>query len=417
MPFTNCQDGQDGLIRINSRIRRATVIPESAKCPIILPKSHVVTNLVVDYFHKKNLHHNKHAIMSEIRQQFWIPNLKSAIDKAKSRCQECKNRSVTPLPPRMGELPFDRLAAYVRPFSYSGVDYFGPLQVTVGRRREKRWVALFTCMTVRAIHLELAADLSTDSCLICIRNFVNRRGVPIRMRSDNGTKFIGASKELKDAIDAIDHNIMRTEMSSINVEWIFNTPDNPEAGGAWERLVQSVKKVLSYTLHEEAPRIETLQSLLIEAESIVNNRPLTDVPLSHEEEDPITPNHFILGSASYTETPEEDNKKIWCLRKQWRISQQLKNRFWKKWVDDYLPSLICRSKWYMKVNPLKVDDVVLIVDSTVSRNKWTKGRIVQVYPGANGQVRRVRIKTATGELRRPACKVAVMDVKESGKRP
>lgn len=408
---------KDGFLRVNSRIRRATVIPDSAKSPIILPKNHIVTNLIVDYYHNKNHHHNKQTIINEIRQQYWIPSIKSTVDKAKSRCQECKNRSAIPAPPLMGELPYDRLAAYVRPFSYCGVDYFGPLEVTIGRRREKRWAALFTCMTVRAVHIELAADLSTDSCLVCIRNFVNRRGVPIRMRSDNGTNFVGASKELKDAIDAIDNNTIQAAMSTINVEWIFNSPDNPEAGGAWERLIQSVKKVLSYTLHEEAPRVETLQSLLIEAESIVNNRPLTDVSLCHEDADPITPNHFILGAANYTQTPGEDDKKIWCLRKQWRISQQLKNRFWKKWVDDYLPGLICRSKWYMEVNPIKIGDVAMIVDSTTSKHKWTKGRIVEVFPGTDGQVRRVKIKTATGVFIRPACKVAVMDVQEAGKRP
>ncbi len=90
----------------------------------------------------------------------------------------------------------DRLTPYVRPFSYSGLDYFGPVNVTIGRRNEKRWIALFTCLTIRAkiraVHIELAANLSIDACLICIRNFVNRRGVPVQIRSDNGTNFLGA---------------------------------------------------------------------------------------------------------------------------------------------------------------------------------------------------------------------------------
>lgn len=96
----------------------------------------------------------------------------------------------------MGQLPIDRLTPHVRPFTYTGVDYFGPMPVTVGRRREQRYVALFTCMTVRAVHLELATDLSTDSFLLCLRNFVNIRGVPKSIRSDNGTNFVGASREL-----------------------------------------------------------------------------------------------------------------------------------------------------------------------------------------------------------------------------
>lgn len=149
----------------------------------------------------------------------------------------------------MGQHPIDRLSPYVRPFSYTGVDYMGPFMVSVGRRSEKRWVALFTCLTVRAIHLEVAKDLSTDAAILCIRNFVNRRGVPVRIRSDRGTNFIGASKE--DFV--IDDTKIADECSRRGIEWIFNTPANPSAGGAWERMVQAVKKVLAFTLKEKSP--------------------------------------------------------------------------------------------------------------------------------------------------------------------
>lgn len=72
------------------------------------------------------------------------------------------------------------------------------MTVTVGRRQEKRWVALFTCMASRAVHLEIAADLSSDSCILCIKNFINLRGVPVKIRSDNGTNFVGADNIIYD---------------------------------------------------------------------------------------------------------------------------------------------------------------------------------------------------------------------------
>ncbi|XP_073821401.1 uncharacterized protein [Musca autumnalis] len=96
----------------------------------------------------------------------------------------------------------------------------------------------------RAIHLEIAADLSSDACLLCIRNFINRRGVPLVIRSDNGTNIVGVEKELH----------------ALGIQWKFNTPANPSEGGAWERLVQSVKKSMNAMLKEHAPRFETLQS-------------------------------------------------------------------------------------------------------------------------------------------------------------
>lgn len=85
------------------------------------------------------------------------------------------------------------------------MDFFGPVMVTVGRRTEKRWVALFICLTVRAVHLEVAADLSTDACILCIINLCNLRGVPKRFQSDNGTNFVGANNEISRLTDFIDN--------------------------------------------------------------------------------------------------------------------------------------------------------------------------------------------------------------------
>lgn len=247
--------------------------------------------------------------------------------------------------------------------------------------------------------------MSTDAFLICLRNFINRRGVPIRIRSDNGTNFVGGTKQIGDAIDCLDHDRVRAELSSRNIEWVFNCPDNR----AWERLVQAVKRVLSHTLHAEAPRVETLASLLIEAENIVNSRPLTELPISHEDDEPLTPNHFLLGCSNSTQKPGPVNEKTWSMRKQWRICQQLKNRLW---IGEFLPSIILRSKWIEKAKPLAIGDLVLIVDPALARPKWRRGRVIELFLSSDGQVRSASVKTSNGILRRPAVKLAVLDVGE-----
>lgn len=257
-------------------------------------------------------------------------------------------------------------------------------------------------LTIRAVRLELAADLSTDACIICIRNFVNLRGVPVRIRRNNGTNFVGAARELKEQVDAFDQQAIAQECSNRGIEWRFNVPSNPEAGGCWERMVRSVKRVLTVTLKETAPRVETLRSLLLEAANIINARPLPHLPVEGDEEEPLTPNHFLLGVSSSTQTPEPVDPRAHCLRKQWRIAQDMKNRFWQRWVVEYLPDQTRRTKWFRPTAPLTVGALVVVCDADQPRSRWPRGRITEVFAGADGQIRSARIRTQNGELRRPA---------------
>ncbi|XP_017465319.1 PREDICTED: uncharacterized protein LOC108358465 [Rhagoletis zephyria] len=402
----------DGLIKVNGRIDAAYCLPLSARRPIIMPQRHHVTSLLVSYWHKKLHHQNDCLTINQIRQKFWVPHIRAVLTSVKKRCSVCIINTAKPSAPMMGQLPVDRLTPYVRPFSYTGVDYCGPFFVTIGRRREKRWVALFTCLTVRAIHLEVAEDLSTDAFIICIRNFINRRGTPVRMRSDNGTNFVGAQKLLRVEERLFDFNRIEQDCAERGIEWIFNCPANPAAGGCWERLVQCVKRLLERVLKEEAPRLETFRSTLIEAENILNSRPLTDIPISHHDQEPLTPNHFLLGCLNSTQTPSLEEEKL-CTRKQWRISQALKDRLWKRWTSEYLPSLICRPKWREQVKPLQPGQLVIVCEPNFPRSKWLKGRIKEVFAAKDGQVRSAIVQTSTGDLRRPAAKLAALNICES----
>jgi hypothetical protein len=123
----------------------------------------------------------------------------------------------------MASLPKQRLAPYTPAFNYSGCDFFGPIQVTIGRRREKRYGVLFTCLSTRAIHIELANSLDTDSCVLAIRNFINRRGPPHEIWSDNGTNFKAAEKELSVAFQAIDRQQLMNQVQSsfTPITWHF----------------------------------------------------------------------------------------------------------------------------------------------------------------------------------------------------
>ncbi|XP_037813256.1 uncharacterized protein LOC119604602 isoform X1 [Lucilia sericata] len=402
------------ILRCGGRIDNAPFISYITKRPYILPKDNRVTYLLVQWYHERQKHINDSIVICEIRLKYWIPSIRVILNKVKSACCACKIRKCKPYQPIMGPLPKDRLSAFVRPFSYTGLDYFGPVLVAVRRSQEKRWVALFTCLTTRAIHLELAMNLSSDSCLLCIRNFINRRGVPVLIRSDNGTNFVGITKELGFEENFIDPEKIDADLKPLGIKWKFNTPSDPSAGGCWERLVQSVKKALYATLKEQTVRPETLYSLLVECENILNSRPLTHLPVTPDEPEPLTPNHFLLGCSNSTQTPGPFNSKCCTLRKQWRILQNLKNCLWKRWVLEYLPELTRRTKWCRPTKPLATGSLVLICETDQARSKWRRGRIHKLFVGKDGVARLAEVNTGNGLLRRPVSKLAVLDVENVG---
>ncbi|XP_062556863.1 uncharacterized protein LOC134221692 [Armigeres subalbatus] len=281
-----------GLMRIHSRIDVCDYIGENTPFPIVLPRSHSLTRLVLKDIHEKYHHQGNETFVNEARKRFYIPKVRVECNKTRRYCQYCKNYRAKPKPPMMANLPKERLAAYVRPFSYVGVDYFGPYQVTVRRRPEKRWGVLVTCLTTRAIHIEIAHSLSTDSCIMALNNCFARRGTPIQIISDRGTNFVGASKELKEAQALIDNHKLATEFTTPTTSWRFNPPVSPHMGGTWERLIQTIKRNLAVIKLSHSPTDEVLRNLMIKIENVVNSRPLTHVPVDDESSPALTPNQF-----------------------------------------------------------------------------------------------------------------------------
>lgn len=395
------------VLRKMGRIDRASGIPNDMKRPIILPKQHTVTQLIVSEYHVRLLHQNDETVINEVRQKYVISHLRALLKKIKRNCQACKNARVNPQPPMMAELPESRLESFTQPFTNTGLDYFGPLEVVVGRKVEKRWCALFTCLTVRAIHLELVNSLTTSSCIMAIRNFIARRGQPSRIFSDNATTFHGANNELVREFKNVSEDQIHENFSSIN--WNFIPPASPHMGGSWERMVRSVKNNLMKALPERRYSEEVLRTTLIEIENIINARPLTYVSTESEEE-ALTPNHFLVGSSNGLKEPGSFTEADLCLRNNWRISQMIANKFWNRWVGEYLQSISSRSKWLTPSVSLEKDDVVIICDEN-KRNSWKKGVVDEAIRGADGAVRMVKVRTSSGVYTRPATKVAKLDVK------
>ncbi|XP_055591482.1 uncharacterized protein LOC129743472 [Uranotaenia lowii] len=327
----------------------------------------------------------------------------------------CKIKKAVPKAPMMAPLPKVRLTPFIKPFTHVGIDYFGPLMVKQGRSLVKRWVALFTCLTIRAVHLEIVSSLSTQSCVMAIRRFIARRGPPSTVFTDNGTNFLGANNLLVNQLRNT-HEECAIIFTNANTRWYFNPPATPHMGGPWERMVRSVKLAMTAIAdHPQHPSDEVLETVALEAEAIVNSRPLTYVPLDAAESDALTPNHFLLYGSTGLQQPSTSLMITnGVLRDSWNLTRTLVEKFWMRWVKEYLPTLTRRNKWFTPTPPLKTGDLVMVVDQQ-QRNGWIRGQIVNVVKAPDGQVRRAVVRTAKGESIRSVTNLALLDVEGTSK--
>ena len=239
--------GPHGLIRPSGRLPLLAEIELDTKHPIVLDARHTFVKLFLRHTHLKNHHQGIDYLMSKVQERYAILKLRSILHSVKSNCILCRKFRAATTQPIMAELPMKRLAYQSPPFTNTGVDYFDPFYVAVRRTTEKRWGFLFTCLTTRAVHVEVVLSMDTSSCVMGVERFVSRRGTPAMIWSDNGTNFIGAEKELCECIEKRNTFNIATELAHKGIKWRFNPPSAPHQGGIWERLVRSFKIVL-YTI-------------------------------------------------------------------------------------------------------------------------------------------------------------------------
>lgn len=408
-------DGE-GLIRMEGRCEKAEHLPFDLRFPLILPANCRITNMIVQYFHEKCGHGYRLTVKNQLKQLYHVVHIDAVVKKVASACMWCKVRRNRPRVPREAPLPVQRLTPSLRPFSFVGVDYMGPFEVTVARHKEKRWIALFTCLVTRAIHLEVSFGLTTQSCLMAISRFVARRGWPIEFLSDNGTNFQGASKELLALIQSIELDCA-DEYTNARTKWTFNPPGTPHMGGVWERLVRSVKEALKALDDGRRLTDEIMQTVVVEAEDIINSRPLTYVEQESDEVDALTPNHFLRGPPSHQyQIVARPPHPAEALRDSFKRSQQLSNELWQRWVNEYVPSLNQRTKWFGETRPLKTGDLVYIVEGS-NRKCWVRGRVEEPIMSSDGRIRQAWVRTRTKRYKRSVANLAVLELDDGNTEP
>lgn len=303
--------------------------------------------------------------------------------------------------PKMADLPAER-SATAPPFTNTGVDIFGPFTVKNGRKVQKRYGALFTCLASRAIHLEMCATLETDSFIQALRRFIARRGPISQLRCDNGTNFRGAEKELRNALREMNDDDLYQKLRKLNVEWIFNPPHASHFGGIWERQIQTVRKVMAGLPQQSILDDEALTTLFCEIEAIVNSRPLTTPSSDVNDPPPLTPNSILTHKTStFLPPPGKFQEPDQYCRKRWRRVQYLADQFWHRWRKEYLLTLQERSKWNRPSRNLQKGDVVMIKSDSQARFCWSLARVIRCLKSDDGVVRSADVRMQSGTLRRP----------------
>ena len=221
---------EDKILRVGGRLRYIP-IPAEAKHPAILPRDHDVTRLLIEWLHSKNGHVGREHVLTLLKEKYWVLSARVAINTCLRLCFFCRVRRAKRQLPKMADLPLGRAAINEPPFTHCGCDLCGPIIVKEGRKRLKRWIVVFTCMTVRCIHLEVVETAETDAFINAMRRFTNRRGCPQNMYSDNGSNFRGATNELKEFINNLDQAAITNFATGLHIKWTFNPPKAPHMGG------------------------------------------------------------------------------------------------------------------------------------------------------------------------------------------
>lgn len=406
----------NGIMRVQGRLEHS-LLPYNEMHPIILPPNAHFTRLIIDHFHRCTSHGGAQLMMSVIRRQYWIINGRTCIRHHNHRCIECFRHRGDTLRQLMGSLPPARVRPTSRPFVHVGVDYCGPFDVRASKGRGitsyKAYIAVFVCLTVKAVHIELVDGLTTDAFLAAFRRFVARRGLPSDVYSDNGTNFLGAANELERQFQRItqENEINAAErLTTDNIRWHFIPPASPHMGGIWERSVRSVKHHLRRVIGESKLAYEPMHTLLCQIEACLNSRPLCPRNDDPTDLSALTPAHFLVNSDLLT-VPEpslldENPNRI----RHWQQIQQMRQSFWKRWTADYLSLLQQRPKWQQLRTNLKVGELVLVQDDRLGQHKWPLGRVVETHPGDDGNVRVVTIRTAQGIYKRNITKLSRLPI-------
>ncbi|XP_063391759.1 uncharacterized protein LOC134677258 [Cydia fagiglandana] len=401
----------DELLRCKGRMKHADWSFDK-RYPILIPKDSDFTNEIIMKTHQENKHVGVSHTLDKIRETYWIPQGRSQVQKILKKCSECMKHDGGPYKlPETPALPKERVN-YSSPFTYVGTDYLGPLIVNNGNGNCKRWISLYTCLAVRAIHLEVVKDLTAEEGLMALRRMISARGVPTLITSDNAAHYKLLSEILQ--------NPYCVEKE---IRWKFIPQLAPWHGGFYERLVGLVKNCMKKTLQKHLLNDTQLVTAVKEIEAVLNTRPLTYV--DSEPDHVLKPSDFLtMGKCIITETSDKDPRTSQGtvtkdnLIKGWKKARIILREFKEMFENRYLLNLRERYSHHpkeprvtSKVAP-KIGQIVQIKGDTKNRINWKVGKIVSLKEGADGLCRVATVRVGDTEYTRSIAHLYPLEIED-----
>ncbi|XP_062542111.1 uncharacterized protein LOC134210108 [Armigeres subalbatus] len=282
---------------VGGRLANAPV-SEHRKHPFILDHRHPLALALARHYHHKFYHAGQQLLISILRERFWPTNASSLVRKVIHGCIPCFKSKPKVLEQLMADLPAERVTPSA-PFLKVGVDYCGPFFISYPNRRAKPvkcYVAVFVCLSVKAIHLELVADLTTQAFIAALRRFVSRRGRPQLIMCDNATTFVGANRELRQLYKQLNEREFQDpvikEAANDGITFKFIPPRTPNFGGLWEAQVKSFKAHLKKSVGLRTLKNDEMLTALAQIEAVLNSRPMTAISSDPSDYEALTPGHF-----------------------------------------------------------------------------------------------------------------------------
>ena len=293
------------------------------------------------------LHNGVKEILTELRTRFWVVRGSQIIRKMASKCVKCKRLGGKHYAlPKTAPLPKFRVEE-TPAFTNTGIDFAGPLYVKTSTAKEphdtsKVYIALYTCGSSRAVHLDVVPDLNAGTFIRSFKRFIGRQGIPRLVVTDNAKTFKSACRILSTVFKL---PAVQKFLLDHRITWRFNLERAPWWGGFFERLIRCVKRCLKKILRNARLTYEELLTVVVDIECVLNSRarPLTFVH-SEDMEEPLTPSHLMLGrrirSISDDIVIEEEKKnEVVILSRRHRYISVILSHFWNRWKREYVVEL------------------------------------------------------------------------------
>ena len=373
--------------------------------------------------HQQLGHLGKCTVFSSLVQDLglWTVRNASTVQHYLVDCAQCTVSRQVRRAQSMSSLPRERVLPRQYVWTNASIDYEGPFDVVAGRGTTKRYLCVFVCMATTAVRIMLARDLSTPFFLTVLRRFLaSTNYVTKKLRSDNGTNFVGAKnrmqkEDIKASLSSINcSSELKNALTKWNIDWEFGVPEASHHGGLYERQIRTIRQILRTIsdISHRTPTEDELRTCFADAEYILNCRPLTKSS-TDDGIPPLRPRELITGALEPTEQcgPPYMSSPGDELRRGYLYSRRIAEQWWDRWISEYLPQLQSRQKWLSEKRNFKVGDLVILCDEKrLGFLKYPYAVVVDVKKDSDGLVRSVKARMSDGTIRnRDIRKIALID--------